>query len=54
MTNIQLKFEAELPNSSKVVTFTWNYKIFRFQGHFHLEDQVHQFSGDHLRHLDDQ
>ena len=43
---VKVKFEAEIPNGSKVVAFTRNYKIFKFQGQLDLEGQgqVHQFS----------
>ena len=49
MINTYPKFEAEIPNGSKVVVFTKNkdlHKIFQFQGQFDLEDQGqgHQFS----------
>ena len=47
MINTQLKFEAEIPISSKVVAFTRNYtKFFKFQSQFDLkgQGQGHQFS----------
>ena len=47
MVNIHLKFEAKIPNGSKVVAFTRNYtKIFKFKGQIDLEGQGqgHQFS----------
>ena len=42
MINTHLKFEAKIPNGSKVVAFT----RFKFKGQFYLEGQGqgHQFS----------
>ena len=39
MINTHLKFEAKIPNGSKVVAFTRNYTIFKFKGQFDLEGQ---------------
>ena len=46
MINTHLKFEAKIPNGSKVIAFTMNYTKFMFKGQFDLEGQGqgHQFS----------
>ena len=47
MINTHLKFEAKIPNGSKLVAFTRIYTtFFQFQSQFDLEDQGqdHQFS----------
>ena len=43
---VKVKFEVEVPNGSKVVAFTINYQIFKFQCQLDLEGQGqgHQFS----------
>ena len=44
MINTHLRFEAKIPNGSKVVAFTKNHTKFLFEGQFDLEGQGHQFS----------
>ena len=39
MINTHLKFEAKIPNGSKVIAFTMNYTKFMFKGQFDLEGQ---------------
>ena len=52
MIDTHLKFEAKIPNGSKVVAFTRNYTKL-FQSQYDLEGQGHQFQTN-LRYLDDQ
>ena len=46
MIKTHLKFEVKIPNGSKAVAFTRNYRVFKFKVQFHLEGQGqgHQFS----------
>ena len=43
MINTHVKFEAKIPYGSKIVAYTLQ-NIFKSQGQFDLEGQVHQFS----------
>ena len=56
MINIQLKFKAEIPYGSKVVSFTRNYtKCLSFKANLTLKVKVKVTSfQSHLRYLDDQ
>ena len=53
MIKTEFKFEAEIPNGSKVVAFTRNYTIFlSFKANLTLKVKVTSFQ-THLRYLDD-